>query len=155
LAVKPGAIAPAAITRRTANFIVADCARRASLAGGTGPRRARINGTIAAKIFIADKLARSLIAGKSLAGRRARIQKLVKPATAPAGGGRTAPAAEIGFPNAGAADRAGSGIFANLAGVNAFARVYGTVAPAAGAGIATDSVTAISRTALPITGASG
>ena len=152
LPVEPDTVAPAAIARRTANFIVAGRACRASFAGGAGPRRARINRAITAKILIADKLARSLIAGKPLTGRRARLQKLVKPATAPAGGSGTAPAAEIDFPNAVAADRAGSGIFPDLAGSNAFADIYRAVAPAAGAGIATYSVTAISRTALPITG---
>ena len=153
LPVEPDTVAPAAIARRTTNFIVAGRACRASFAGGAGSRRARINRAITTKILIADKLARSLIAGKPLTGRRARIQKLVKPATAPAGGSGTAPAAEIDFPNAVAADRAGSGVFPDLAGSNAFTHIYGAIAPAARAGVATDSVTAISRTALPITGA--
>ena len=152
LAVKPGAIAPAAIIRRTANFIVADRVRRTSLAASTGSRRARINGAIAAKIFIADKLASSLIANKALT---AWIHKLVKPATAPANSNGTTPTTEIYFPDAIAANRAGNVIFADLSGGNAFAHIHGAVAPAAGAGIATDSVAAIPRTALPIAGAGG
>jgi len=122
------------------------------VAASTGSRRARINGAIAAKIFIADKLASPLIANKALT---AWIHKLVKPATAPANSNGTTPTTEIYFPDAIAANRAGNVIFADLSGGNAFAHIHGAVAPAAGAGIATDSVAAIPRTALPIAGAGG
>jgi len=76
LTVEPDAVAPAAIACRTANFVVTDRARRASFAGGTGSRCARINRAITAKIFIADKLARSLVASKTLADRQLVILAL-------------------------------------------------------------------------------
>jgi len=76
LAVKSDTIAPAAIAGRTTNFVVANRARRASLAGGASRRHPWINGAIAAKIFIADKLASPLIASKTLADRQLVILAL-------------------------------------------------------------------------------
>jgi len=70
LAVKSDTIAPAAIAGRTTNFVVANRARRASLAGGASRRHPRINGAIAAKIFVAHQLASSLVASKTLSDRQ-------------------------------------------------------------------------------------
>jgi hypothetical protein len=76
LTVESDTVAPTAISRGTADFVVANRARRTSFAGGTGSRHARINRAITAKIFVADKLARSLVASKTLADRQLVILAL-------------------------------------------------------------------------------